>query len=173
MALDWERMFKRYVIDDARTPHFIRVSKLSKTQAHYEILFYALLVVPVCIMLGVASLSGKLPHGDAPMVAMYALAVAWATIVFAWSKNQIAAAFSATMPLALLLYFALFGFPLKMSGPDSVIVVMIVSAWAAYNWRVVLIAAAYPDLIDRPDSPVAKPRRRHPEFLEQDKDKDP
>ncbi|MFT5510675.1 MAG: hypothetical protein ACI89J_003772 [Hyphomicrobiaceae bacterium] len=173
MALDWEKMFKRYVIDDARTPQFIRVSKLSRTQAHYEILFYALLVVPVCIMLGVASLSGKLPHGDAPMVAMYALAVGWATIVFAWSKNQIAATFSATMPLALLLYFVLFGFPLKMSGPDSVIVVAIVSAWAAYNWRIVMLAAAYPGMIDRPDSPVAKPRRRHPEFLEQDDNKDP
>jgi hypothetical protein len=172
MALDWERMFKRYVIDDARTPQFIRVSKLSRTQAHYEILFYALLVVPVCVMLGVASLSGKLPHGDAPLVAVYALAAAWATVVFAWSKNQIAGAFSATVPIAMLLYLVVFGFPLKMSRGDSFVVSAIVVAWALYNWRVVMIAAAYPDMIDRPDSPVAKPRRRHPEFLEQDK-KDP
>lgn len=166
--LDWERMFKRYVIDDARTPHFISVSKLSRTQGHYEILFYALLVVPVCVMLGVAALSGKLPHGDAPAVAIYALGAAWATIVFAWNKNQIAGAFSATVPLALLLYFAVFGFPLKMSRPDSFIVTAIVIAWAAYNWRLVKIAGAYPEMIDRPESPVAKPRRRHPEFLEQD-----
>lgn len=172
MALDWERMFKRYVIDDARTPHFIRVSKLSRTQAHYEILFYALLVTPVCLMMGVAAMSGKLPHGDVPGVAIYALAAAWATIVFVWNKNQIAASFSATVPLAMLLYFALFGFPLKMSRPDSFIVVTIVVLWALYNWRIVLIAAAYPDMINRPSGPVAKPRRRHPEFLEQDK-KDP
>ena len=171
MALDWERMFKRYVFDDARTPHFVRVAKLSRTQAHYEILFYALLVVPVCIMLGVASLSGKMPHGNLPAVALYALAAAWATIVFAWNKNQLAGAFSATVPVALLLYFALFGFPEKMSGPDSVILTAVVIAWAAYNWRIVKIAGAYPDMIDRPDGPVAKPRRRHPEFLERDEDK--
>ncbi len=170
MALDWERMFKRYVIDEARTPHHVRVSKLSRTQAHYEILFYALLIVPVCLMLGVASMSGKLPHGDQPAVAIYALAAAWATIVFAWSKNQIAGAFSATVPLALLLYFVMFGFPEKMSRPDSFIATAVVIAWAAYNWRIVMIAGAYPDMIDRPESPVAKPRRRHPDYLEQDKD---
>lgn len=170
MALDWERMFKRYVIDDARTPHFVRVSKLSRTQAHYEILFYALLVVPVCVMLGVASLSGKLPHGDVPAVSIYVLVAAWATVVFAWSKNQIAGSFSATVPLALLLYFVMFGFPDKMSRPDSVIVTVVVVAWVIYNWRVIKIASAYPDMIDRPDGPVAKPRRRHPEFLERDKD---
>jgi len=171
MALDWERMFKRYVFDDARTPHFVRVSKLSRTQAHYEVLFYALLVMPVCIMLGAASLSGKLPHGNLPMVAIYAFAAAWATIVFAWNKSQLAGAFTATVPLALLLYVAMFGFPEKMSRPDSFIVTALVMAWAAYNWRIVMIAGAYPDMIDRPESPIAKPRRRHPEFLEQDKDK--
>ncbi|MGI9480166.1 MAG: hypothetical protein ACR2PI_25920, partial [Hyphomicrobiaceae bacterium] len=102
---------------------------------------------------------------------LYALAAAWATIVFAWNKNQLAGAFSATVPVALLLYFALFGFPEKMSGPDSVILTAVVIAWAAYNWRIVKIAGAYPDMIDRPDGPVAKPRRRHPEFLERDDDK--
>ncbi|MBU2532089.1 MAG: hypothetical protein KKB37_05085 [Alphaproteobacteria bacterium] len=169
MALDWERMFKRYVIDDARTPHFIRVSKLTRTQAHYEVLFYALLVVPVCVMSGVAALSGKLPHGDLPAVPIYLFAAAWATIVFAWNKNQIAGAFSATIPLAMLLYFAMFGFPVKMWRGDSIVVVGILVAWAAYNWRIVMIAAAYPGMVDRADGPVPRPRRRHPDYLDTDK----
>ena len=171
MALNWERMFKRYVIDEARTPHFVRVSKLSKTQAHYEILFYAVLVVPVCAMLGVASLSGKLPHGDTPIVAIYALSAAWATIVFAWNKNQIAGSFSATVPLALLIYFIMFGFPLKMTRPDSFIISGVVIAWLVYNWRIVMITGRYPVMIDRPSDPVAKPRRRHQEFFDHDDDK--
>ena len=104
------------------------------------------------------------------MVALYVLAAAWATTVFAWNKSQLAGAFSATVPLALLLYVSMFGFPEKMSRPDSFIVTAVVIAWAAYNWRIVMIAGAYPDMIDRPESPVAKPRRRHPDFLEQDKD---
>ena len=50
------------------------------------------------------------------------------------------------------------------------IVTTVVLTWAIYNWRIVKIAGAYPDMIGRPDGPVAKPRRRHPEFLERDKD---
>lgn len=166
MALDWEKMFKRYVFDEARTPQFIRVSKLSRTQAHYEVLFYALLVVPVAVLLGVISLSGKLMHGDQPMIALYALAAAWATIVFAWNKSQIAGTFSATLPLGLLIYLMIFGFPAKMTRGDSVLVTAIIVGWALYNWRIVMIAASYPDMIDRSDGPVAKPRRRPQDYFE-------
>lgn len=165
MALDWERMFRRYVFDEVRTPYFVRVSKLSRSQAHYEVLFYGLLVVPTCVLFGVAAMSGKLPHGDAPIVAIYALAAACATAVFAWNKNQVAGSFSATVPLAMMVYLAVFGFPLKMSHPDSMVLVAVLVAWAAYNWRIVLIAARYPEMIDRPDAPKAKPRRRHQDYL--------
>ena len=166
MALDWTRMFKRYVFDDARTPQFVRVSKLSRTQAHYEVLFYAMLVVPMCVMFGIMSLSGRLPHGESPVVAFYAFAAAWATIVFAWNKHQVAGTFSATVPIAMLVYLLVFGFPKTMSQPDSLILTGVMFAWAAYNWRIVRIAAAYPGLIDRPEDPVAKPRRRHPDYLD-------
>jgi len=173
MALDWEKMFKRYVFDEARTPYFVSVSKLSRTQAHYEVLFYAMLVVPVCLVLGVASLSGKLPHGNAPMISFYALAAGWATGVFAWNKNQIAGAFSATLPLAFLLYLIIFGFPEKMTRGDSFLVVGIVVAWAAYTWRIVMIATGYPDMIDRADSPTPKPRRRPQEYYTHEEAQEP
>lgn len=170
MALDWEGMFKRYVFDEARTPYFVAVSKLTRTQAHYEVLFYAIVSLPVAVLLGVAALSGRLPHGDLPVVAFYALAVAWATLVFAWNKNQIAGAFTATFPIALLIYFAVFGFPTSLAGNDRYIVVAIVALWALYAWRLVRIAAAYPAMIDPPDGPKAKPRRRHPDYIKFDKD---
>jgi len=170
MALDWEGMFKRYVFDEARTPHFVAVSKLTRTQAHYEVLFYALLVVPVAVLAGFAALSGRLPHGDLPLVAFYALAVAWATALFAWNKNQIAGALTATFPLALLIYFAVFGFPNALAGNDRYVVLAIVVLWALYAWRLVRIAAAYPTMIDPPDGPKPKPRRRHPDYFHLDKD---
>jgi hypothetical protein len=173
MALDWEKMFKRYVLDEARTPHFVSVSKLSRTQANYEVLFYTLLVVPVCLVLGVASLSGKLPHGNTPMISFYALAAAWATVVFAWNKNPIAGTFSATLPIAFLLYLVIFGFPEKMTHGDSLLVIAIVVGWAVYNWRIVMIAAAYPDMINRDAGPVPKPRRRPQDYFTLERPKEP
>ena len=169
MALDWEKMFRRYVFDEARTPHFVPVAKLTRTQAHYEVLLYALLVTPVCALLGVVALSGKFPHGNVPIVAFYALAAAWATVVFAWNKNQIAGAFSATMPVALLVYFATFGFPPKMTGTDQLLVTTLVVAWAAYNWRIIRIAAAFPGMDDPPDGPKPRKRREKPDYFDMDR----
>ncbi len=37
MDLDWEKLFKRYVWDDERTPYLTRVRNLSRVQAHYEL----------------------------------------------------------------------------------------------------------------------------------------
>lgn len=170
MALDWVSMFKRYVFDEARTPQFIAVAKLTRTQAHYEVLYYALLAVPVAVLGGLAALSGRLPHGDVPLVAFYALAVGWATALFAWNKNQIAGTFAATFPIAMLLYFAVFGFPGALGGYDCYLVLGIVVLWALYAWRLVRLAAAYPGMIDPPDGPKAKPRRRHPDYMTFDKD---
>ena len=168
MALDWEGMFRRYVFDEARTPHFVAVSKLTRTQAHYEVLFYALLVVPIAALAGVAALSGRLPHGDQPLVAFYVLAVAWATGLFAWSKNQIAGALAATIPIGLLVYFAVFGYPSSIAGNERYVITGGVVLWALYSWRLVRIAAAYPDMIDPPDGPRPKPRRRLPDYIKFD-----
>ncbi len=170
MALDWEGMFKRYVFDEARTPHFVAVSKLTRTQAHYEILFYAILSLPVAILGGIAALSGRLPHGDTPLVAFYAFAVGWATVLFAWNKNQIAGALAATFPVALLIYFVVFGYPKALAGNDRYIVTGLVALWALYNLRLVRIAAAYPGMIDPPDGSQPKPRRRLPDYIKFDKE---
>ncbi len=165
MALDWEGMFKRYVFDEARIPHFVPVTKLTRTQAHYEILYYAILTVPVAALGGIAALSGRLPHGDAPLVAFYALAVAWATALFAVNKNQIAGSLAATFPIAMLVYFAVFGFPETLKGFDRWIVTAVVVLWAAYCWRIVRIAAAFPTMIDPPDGPKPQPRRRRHDYV--------
>jgi len=42
MDSDWEKLVKRYVWNDERTPYFTRVANLSRRQAHYELFGYAL-----------------------------------------------------------------------------------------------------------------------------------
>ena len=165
MALDWERMFRRYVADEVRTPYTTPVAKLTRTQANYEILFYAILSGVVFAVLGVLSLSGKMPDGNQPLVAMYAFALVWATLVFAWNKNQIAGTFSATGPAALLIYLAAFGFPATMATGDRVLLGIGIAAWAFYNWRIVRIAAAYPNMTDPPDAPKPRKRRAPVDYL--------
>ena len=42
MYSEWEKLVKRYVWNDERTPYFTRVAKLSRRQAHYELFGYAI-----------------------------------------------------------------------------------------------------------------------------------
>ena len=110
MAFEWEKMFRRYVSDEIRTPYRVAPEKLTRTQARYELFAYTLFMAVGFSMIGVASVSGKLPHGDAVGVSIYAFFMVWAAIVFGYSKNQMAAAFCATAPIAVLLYFLVYGF---------------------------------------------------------------
>ena len=130
-----------------------------------DIYLWAILIIIGGMKTGVFT-----PTEAAVVAAFYALAVAWATALFAWNKNQIAGALTATFPLALLIYFAVFGFPNALAGNDRYIVLGIVALWALYAWRLVRIAAAYPSMIDPPDGPKSKPRRRHPDYFHLDKD---
>lgn len=160
MAFEWEKMFRRYVSDEIKTPYATAPEKMTKLQARYEIFAYALFMAVGFAVIGVISLSGKLPHGDVVGVTIYAFFMVWMVVAFGYSKNQTAAAFCATAPIAALLYFAIYGFYPKQSVLDKTIMVLVVVGWVYYSWRIVRIAASYPSM---PDPPDQKPTgRRNP-----------
>ncbi len=55
MDLDWEKLVKRYVWHDERTPYFTRVANLTRRQAHYELLAYEIFMG---VLAGVLALAG-------------------------------------------------------------------------------------------------------------------
>ena len=105
MQLDWEKMFKRYVFDDVRTPYFTRAERLTQTQARYELFVYTIFLGMLFAVLSVASLSPDLPHRGAPGVSAYALSVVLAAVAFGVARHPWAAAYCASAPLAALSLF--------------------------------------------------------------------
>ena len=160
MSLDWEKMFRRYVYDDEKTPYFTSVARLNKRQARNEIVVYTIFMVLVFGFCGIAAMAGKLPHGDAVVVPIYALFTVWMAGVFAWSKNQMAAAFCALAPVAIAVYFAIYGFPPKAGSSDKLLLGVVLFGWLFYSWRIVRIAGRYPDMAE-PEGPP-RPLRRNP-----------
>ena len=151
MAFEWEKYFKRYVADDAKTPYLVPVDRLTRTQACYEVFFYVLLLSVLFVIVGVASVSStKLPHGSALGVPLFAFSIAWAAIVFGFSKHAYAAAYCATAPVAALLYILLYGFHPNLGTADKVLIFAFLAGWLRYNWRVLMIAKAFPDMTDPP-----------------------
>ena len=146
MSLDWEKLFKRYVADENKTPYFVAVERLTRTQARHELFVYTLFIGVLFVAVGVASMSTGLPHGDALAVPVYAFGVVWAAILFGLTRHVWAAAFCATAPVAGLLYFLVYGFHPNLGSWDKVLLVVIVLAWLRYSWRVLAIVRAWPDL---------------------------
>ena len=146
MDLDWEKLVKRYVWSDERTPYFTRVAHLSRRQAHYELFGYAIFVGVLCGVLSVASLSSELPHGDAAGVSLYAFSVCCAAILLGATRNAWAALWCAGAPLAALVYFACYGFHPNLETPDKILIVALMLGWLLYARRVVAVALAWPGL---------------------------
>ena len=147
--LDWVGLFKRYVGDDIKTPYFVAVSRLNRVQARNELFVYTLFLAVLFGVIGVASLSPTLPHGNALSVSLYAFLVVGAAIVFGTSKHPAAAAVCASAPIATLLYFALFGFHPNAATGDKILQVIIAMLWLRYSWRILQITRAYPTMPDR------------------------
>jgi hypothetical protein len=138
MDLDWEKLVKRYVWHDERTPYFTRVANLTEVQVRYELFAYAVFMGVLFGALALFSLSPTLPHGDAAVVPIYAFSVLCAAVVLGMTRHPYAALYCAGAPLAALAYVGLFG-----SGLDEGVLIAGALAWFAYSLRVVAVARAW------------------------------
>ena len=143
MDSEWEKLVKRYVWNAERMPYFTRVANLSRQQAHYEIFGYALLVGVFSGVLSLASLSTELPHAGAGWVSLYAFSVCCGAVLLGAMRHPWAALWCAGAPLALLAYFAVWGFHPALEYVEKVLLVAIVIAWLLYSPRTVAVARAW------------------------------
>jgi hypothetical protein len=141
MDLDWEKLVKRYVWNDERTPYFTRVAHLTSRQAHYELFAYALFMGVLFGVISVTLIPG--------WVSLYAFSVCCAAILLGATRHPWAALWCAGAPLAALLYFALHGFHPNVDTGEKIILVGAVLLWLAYAPRVVAVARAWPGLAGR------------------------
>ena len=146
MPFDWDKLFKRYVADDVKTPYFVAAERLTGAQARHELFAYTLLIGVLFGVVGVASISTELPHQGALVVPVYAWSVVGAAIVLGMTKHAWAAVYCAGAPIAALLYFLLFGFHPNLGSGDQTLLIVILVIWLRYGLRVIAIAKAYPDM---------------------------
>lgn len=146
--LDWPGLFKRYVGNDTKTPYFVSVERLNRVQARNEVFVYSLLLAMLFGVVGVASLSPALPHGNALGVPLYAFLVAGSAAVFGITKHPAAAAICASAPVGVLIYFALFGFHPNAATGDKILQLIIAMIWLRYSWRILQIARTYPTMVE-------------------------
>jgi len=141
-----DKFFRKYVWDDQRTPYFVSVARLTRQQAEYETLFYAVITGMLFAMVAVAALSSELPHGNARGVSLFAFTQVCAALLLGAGVSFWTALYCASAPFAALLYFSLFGFHPSLGAVDKTLLVAAMVLWVAYCWRLLAIARAYPML---------------------------
>ncbi len=146
--MSWDKFVKRYVWDDIKTPYFVRVAKMTKVQAGYEIFSYSLFLAILFGVISIASLSDQAPQGRSEVVSIYAFCVVCGAIVLAMTKSSAAALVCASAPLATLLYFFLEGFPPGLGAIDKYVLVAVALGLLVYSTRVVAVTKAYPNMPD-------------------------
>jgi hypothetical protein len=155
--MSWDKYIKRYVWDDNKTPYFVAVRRLNKSQAEHELFAYTLFIGVLFAVLSIISLTDNAPHGKSYTLALYTFSVSGSAVLFAVIRHVYAAYYLALAPLASLAYFSLGGLPPNLATIDKLALVIITLALLRYSMRVVAIAKAYPQLPDASEGGSAAP----------------
>lgn len=155
--MDWYSYIKKYVWNDDKTPYFISVHRLNKSQADHELFSYTFFIALLFGAIALISLTDNAPHGKSYTVALYALSVACGAVLFGATKHVYGAYYLVTAPLVTLAYFFVAGFPPNLHAIDELLLVGIVLILLRYTFRVVAIAKAYPDLPETTPDPQSPP----------------
>jgi hypothetical protein len=142
-AVDWDKLFKRYIWDDDRTPYFVPASRMTRKQADHEIFAYT---VFLGILSSVVCLAALAYAGTSDLIVLYAFSAIVSTVVLGVTKHLYAAWYCGALPVAFLLYLLVHGFPASLAPIDHLVLIAFALIWLRYGFRVIGIARAYPDM---------------------------
>ena len=144
--MDWYAYIKRYVWDDNKTPYFVPVARLKRSQADYELFSFTFFMGLLFAIVSIISLTENAVYGKSLTVAVYAFTVSCAALLFGVTRHVYAVYYLATAPLAALAVMAtviLGDLAPDLAAIDKVVIIVINLAVLRYSLRVLAIAKAY------------------------------
>ena len=158
--LDWEKLFKRYVWDEEKTPYFTAVGRLTRSQADSEIRIYSIFLGILFTVVALASTVEGSPYGRSIDTAFYGFSVVCASVILAFAKYYPAAIYCAATPAVALVFLFVRGFSPTLVLLDHVVILTVLLLLLRYSFRVLAIVRRYPEM--PPGKPSSGPpgRRR-------------
>ncbi|GMQ76725.1 MAG: hypothetical protein BMS9Abin01_2016 [Gammaproteobacteria bacterium] len=144
--MDWEKLFKKYLWDESRTPYLTSVADLTKSQANFELFAFSLFLGTLFTVVAIASLTNAPYIGRAQGVSIYAFTIVCGAILLGATRHYLAALYCATAPIGALLYFYVFGFHPNLGAVDHVVILVVIVIWLRYSLRIISIGKRYSDM---------------------------
>ena len=156
--MEWDKFLKRYVWDDDTTPYFVPVAQLTRRQARSELKAYAVFLICLFGILAVVTLSSRLPVGRSPGMSLYAFTMVCAAVLMLMLRHPLSAIYTATGPVASLIFFYFAAENSRLGGIDYVVIIAFAGLWLRYCLRVYRITLGYEQMEEGFDPPGV---RRH------------
>ena len=144
--MDWNRIVKKLVWDESKTPYLVRADKLTPSQARNELFVYSLFLA---LMFGFVSVYAfaddrsrevTIPLGGT----LYAFSVFCSAIVLGITKNVTAARYCITAPVAVFVFMlGNFGGRSDPEQTNWIVYLALTAAWLLYSLRAVAVAKAF------------------------------
>lgn len=141
--MSWEKLIKRYIWDDERTPYLVPAARMTRKQADYEMFAYT---VFLGVLLSIVSLAALAHGGRSDIIVLYGFSAIVGTVILGVTKHPYAAYYCAAAPVVFLSYLLIYGFPARLAGIDHLVLIAFALIWLRYAFRIVSIAKVYPDL---------------------------
>jgi hypothetical protein len=148
-AVNWEKLFKRYIWDDERTPYLVPAARMTRKQADYEVFAYT---VFLGILLSVISLAALAHGGRSDIIVLYGFSATVGTVILGVTKHPYAAYYCGAAPVVFLSYLLIYGFPARLAAIDHLVLIAFALIWLRYAFRIVSIAKVYQDLADQEEA---------------------
>ena len=153
--MGWYDSVKRYVWDEEKTPHLIRVDGLSKSQARKELFVYTLFLSILFALVALVTMAGAKSGANFESLGMafYALSVFCSAVVLGMNKLHAAALYAAGAPLVVILYILADGLGIGLGLAEKIGLLIFLAIWFRYALRIAAIAKAYRGMREGPEQP--------------------
>lgn len=145
MAMNWYEYVKKYVWDEKKTPYFVKVDKLTKSQARSELFVYTLFLAILFGIIAAVLLSenGRAEGFRAVALGYYAFTVLCAAVALGGTKHLYAALYCVAAPVGAFLSIVYSGLRPDLATIDKYALLVVTLIWLRYAVRVVAIAKGY------------------------------
>lgn len=146
--MDWEKYVKKYVWDENKTPFFVAVDKLTRTQARNEIFLYAFFLATLFLVVTLGSVLDifKGERGLPGWVAVYAFSVTCGAIALGQFRSFYAALYCVTAPLFGMVYALADSLHPNFAAADKYFLLILCLLWLRYAMRLLGIVKVFPRL---------------------------
>lgn len=146
--MDFDKLLRKYVWDDEKTPYFTPARQLTRRQAHYELIAYGFFLGILFSAVSFIFLTGAAGQAKSFPAALFAFLIVCGAAILAFTRTVMTGNFLVLAPVGGISYLLVNGVRPSWGTIDVVFISLMLLAWLAYAWRVIAVCRRFSEVDD-------------------------